>query len=178
VNAEDQRDPSTPVAARSHARGAIYARFREWRAHTLPDASYQLGPAFWTVAGLKYAATVDPIIVPSVKRREPQLTGLAYTARAIHLVVVAGAATYEHVARLIHCRALMRDDPDYQEHRGKSVKLVMLCDYCPPAVADFARRHRVRVLAQPGPQPGPGDVNGFHGEALNVTKPLSPYDKR
>jgi hypothetical protein len=63
-------------------------------------------------------------------------------------VVVAGVATYEHVARLIHCRALVRDDPDYQAHRGKRVLLVMLCDDCPPAVADFARRYHVRVIGQ------------------------------
>jgi hypothetical protein len=174
VNVDGQRDPSGFAAARSHARGAIYARFREWRAHTLPDASYQLGPAFWTVAGLKYAATVDPIIVASVKRREPQLTGLAYTTRAIYLVVVAGAVTYEHVARLIHCRALMRDDRDYEEHRGKSVKMVMLCDDCPPAVADFARRYHVRVIGQPVPKPAPAPADGYRRASLNVTKPLSP----
>jgi hypothetical protein len=169
VNADGQRDPSAPAAARSHARGAIYARFREWRAHTLPDASYQLGPAFWTVAGLKYAATVDPIIVASIKRREPQLTGLAYTARAVYLVVVAGAATYEHVARIIHCRALMRDDPDHASQRGKRVSMLMLCDDCPPAVADFARRYHVRIIGQPAPKPAPTPADGNTRGALTVT---------
>ena len=174
MNVDGQRDPSGFAAARSHARGAIYARFREWRAHTLPDASYQLGPAFWTVAGLKYAATVDPIIVASVKRREPQLTGLAYTARAIYLVVVAGAASYEHVARLIHCRALMRGDSDYREHRGKRVSMLVLCHDCPAAVADFARRHRVRLIAQPAPKPAPAPGEGYTSGAPTVMKPLSP----
>jgi hypothetical protein len=112
----------------------------------LPHASYQIAPAFWTPAGLKYAATVEPIIVPAVKRREPQVTGLAYTDRTVYLVVVAGAATYEQVARLVHCRALMRRDPDYQEHQGKRVSMLLFCDECTPAVADFARRQRVRTV--------------------------------
>jgi hypothetical protein len=174
MNADGHHDPRASAAARSHSRGAIYARFREWRVHTLPDASYQIAPAFWTPAGLRYRATFDARVWPVIKRREPTITGLAYTARAFYLVVVARSLTYEHVARLIHCRALMRGDPDYQEHRGKRVSMLVLCDDCPPAIADFARRHPVRVLAQPGPQPGPGDLNGRHGEPLNVTKPLSP----
>ena len=137
----------------------------------MPDASYQIGPAFWTVAGLKYAATVDPIIVASVKRREPQLTGLAYTARAIYLVVAAGAANYEHIAKLVHCRALMRADPDYIEHRGKRVSMVMLCDDCPAVVADFARRHRVRVSRNRDPNRDTGDSNDCIAERSTSRNP-------
>jgi len=146
VSKECRHDLPTSHAMRSNSRGRVYVRFRAWRERHLPDASYQIAPAFWTSAGSKYAASVEPILVPAVKRREPQLTGLAHTERAIYLVVVARAATYEHVARLIHCRALMRDDPDYQEHRGKRVSMLMLCDECAPGVADFAHRQRVRTL--------------------------------
>jgi len=66
--------------------------------------------------------------------------------------MVASIASYEHVAKLIHCRALMRDDPDYFEHRHKGVYSILLCDDCPEAIRDFARRHHVPVIAQPGPR--------------------------
>jgi hypothetical protein len=89
------------------------------------------------------------MLLPAGKRREPQLSGLAYTARALYLVVCASVASYEHVAKLIHCRALMRDDPDHAEHRGKRVFMLLLCDDCSPAVADFASRQRVRILTAP-----------------------------
>ena len=148
VNADAQDYRFASVAGVRSLRGGIYARFRIWREGTLPHASYQIAPAFWTVAGFKYAATVDPVIVAAVKRREPGITGLAYTGRAVYLVVVAGAATYEHIARLTHYRALMRRDPDYQEHRGKRVSAIVLCDSCGAAVRDFARRSRVRVIAK------------------------------
>ena len=83
-----------------------------------------------------------------VKRGEPQITGLAYTARRIYLAMVAGIGSYEHIARLLHVRDLIRDDPDYSWHRGKRVSMLLLCDDCSPAVADFACRQRVRVLAR------------------------------
>jgi hypothetical protein len=119
----------------------------------LPHASYQISPCFWLDASLKRGADVDPMLLPALKRREPQITGLAYGERAIWLVVVAGTATYEHIARLMHCRALMREDPDHAEHRDKRVSMVMLCDDCSPAVLDFARRHRVNVITQAGQIP-------------------------
>ena len=83
-----------------------------------------------------------------VKRGEPQITGFAYTTRRIYLVIVARIGSYEHVARLLHFRALFSDDPDYVEHRYKRVSMLILCDDCPPAALDFARRHHVRVIAQ------------------------------
>jgi hypothetical protein len=70
----------------------------------------------------------------------------------------------------------MRGDGDYREHRGKRVSMLVLCDDCPPAVADFARRYRVRVIAQPGPEPGPGDINGCAREPLNSTRSFSPWE--
>lgn len=173
VNADGQRDPSASVAARSQSRGAIYARFRAWREHTLPHASYQLAPAFWTSAGLKYGSGFDAVMLPAVKRREPQLTGLAYTARAVYLVVVAGAAAYEHVARLIHCRALMRGDPDYFELRGKRVSMILLACTIESPVADFARRSRVRIVTQCAPPIRATDTK-TDTEQSAATAPESP----
>ena len=158
-----------------------FVRFRAWRESTLPLASYVIAPAFWTPAGLARAAAVEPIVVPVTKRREPTLTGLTYSARAVYLVVAAKVATYEQIAKLIHCRILMRDDPDYQEHRGKRVCLVMLCDNCPPAVLDFARRHRVRVIEQGAQNPTEiGTRTGISFEsqittaAIDVLESFSP----
>jgi len=149
VNADAPHEPTTCFGPLSHRQHPAFARFRAWRERTLPHASYQIAPAFWTPAGLQYAATVDPIVAPSVKRREPTVTGLAYTARTIHLVACTRDAGYEQIAKLIHCRALMRDDPDHAEHRGKRMFMLLLCDDCSPAVADFARRQRVRILIAP-----------------------------
>jgi hypothetical protein len=149
VNADAPREPSTRFGPPSRKQHPAFARFRAWRERTLPHASYQIAPACWTPAGLQYAATVDPIVVPSVKRREPTITGMAHTARAVYLVGCTRDAGYEQIAKLIHCRALMRDDPDYAEHRGKRVFMLLLCDDCSPAVADFASRQRVRVLTTP-----------------------------
>ena len=136
-------------AQRSRASAAIAARFRAWRERTLPRAAYQLQPNFWTPAGRAGAAELAPNLRRAVKRTEPQLTGLAYTAHRIYLVIVAGSATHEHVAKLVHCRALMRNDPDYADQRGKRVSMLLHCDDCSPAVADFASRQRVRILIAP-----------------------------
>jgi len=172
-------DLPTEPAPRSHAADSMYARFRAWRERSLPLASYRLMPAFWTPAGRIRWLSLNSTTLLVAKRTEPQLTGLAYTARRLHLVVVAGFATYEQVARLIHCRALVRDDPDYAEHRGKRVSLILLCDDYPPAVLDFARRHRVRVIAsaaphaaeRPSKQPPDRDQNRdqlLHGDSGNA----------
>ena len=90
---------------------------------------------------------LDAKAIRVAKCTEPRLTGLAYTARTVYLVACASVATYEQIAKLIHCRALMRDDLDHAKHGGKRVLMLMLCDDCPAAVADFAHRQRVRVVA-------------------------------
>lgn len=92
-----------------------------------------------------------------MKSFEPTLTGIAWTVRRPYLVIAMRAADYEHVAKLIHCRTLMRDDPDYAEHRRKRVSALILCDDAPRAVLDFARRVRVRIVTQPAPELAPGD---------------------
>jgi len=76
------------------------------------------------------------------------LTGMAYAPRNVHLVIATRVGDYADVARLIHCRSLMRDDPDHAEHRDKHVSMVLLCDQVPPAIEDFARRHHVRIVAR------------------------------
>ena len=45
--------------------------------------------------------------------------GIAWTEGRLYLVVATRAADYEHIAKLIHCRTLVRDDPDYAEHHGQ-----------------------------------------------------------
>lgn len=85
----------------------------------------------------------------AVKSFEPMLTGIAWTPRRFYLVVAATAPGHEHVGRLIHCAALFRADPDYAEHHGKRISLILLANNIAPALADFARRQRVRILIAP-----------------------------
>jgi hypothetical protein len=123
------------------------ARFRAWRERTLPAASYQLEPAFWTPARRRSLSRYDAATLGALKRREPQVTGLAYTNGAVYLVIAAAKATYAHVAKLMHCRDLIRRDPDYAAHRDKRIVLVLLCDECPRKDAEFARRIQIDILA-------------------------------
>jgi hypothetical protein len=166
----DPRQPAAPTSRKEHP---AYGRFREWRSRTLPHASYRLACAFWTRAGRQRWSDLDSRTLRVAKQTEPQLTGIAWTARTVHLVACARVAAYEQIAKLIHCRALMRDDPDYHEQRDKRVSLVMLCDDCPPALLDFARRHRVSVIAQRTPRRTPSNGNARELGPLNVIKALS-----
>jgi hypothetical protein len=127
--------------------GAVFDCFRRWRERTLPCASYRIAPRLWTPAGLTYAAGLADSHRRAVKSFEPMLTGIAWTPRRFYLVVAATAPGYEHVGKLIHCAALFRADPDYAEHCGSRVSLILLADNVAPALADFARRHRVHVIA-------------------------------
>ena len=110
-------------------------RFRAWRERTLPGASYQLEPAFWTSARRRTLSRYDAAALRALKRREPQVTGLAYTDRAVYLVTAAKAG-YAHAAKLMQCRRLMRTDPDYATHGRKRVFLVLLCDEWPRKEAE------------------------------------------
>jgi len=139
-------EPSPEQPPRLQSRNALDARFRVWRERSLPRAAYQLQPNFWTAHGLSRASHLAPNERRMVKRGEPQLTGMAYTARSLYLVQVAGAGTYQHIAKLMHVRSLVRDDPDYSGHQGRRVSLILLADRVPAAIADFARRHRIRVI--------------------------------
>jgi hypothetical protein len=56
--------------------------------------------------------------------------------------------------------------------------MVVLCDDCSAAIADFARRHRVRVIGQPALKPAPAPADSSTLGVQTVTKPLSPYSKR
>jgi hypothetical protein len=127
--------------------GAIFDRFRRWREQSLPHALYRIAPRFWTPAGLTHAEGLADSHRRAVKSFEPMLTGIAWKARRFYLVVAATAPGYEHVGRLIHCAALFRADPDYAEHRGKRISLILVAGNVAPALADFARRHRVHVIA-------------------------------
>jgi hypothetical protein len=140
-------EPHASLRNGSQPGGAVFDCFRRWREQSLPHASYRIAPRFWTPAGLTHAEALADSHRRAVKSFEPMLTGMAWTRRRVFLVVAATAPGYEHVGRLIHCAALFRADPDCAEQRGKRISMRLLCDDCPPAVADFARRHRVRVIA-------------------------------
>jgi hypothetical protein len=127
------------------ARESDARAFRTWRESAAPTAAYQLIPRFWTQAGRELAQDMTEANRRASKNFEPSLTGIAWTARQLHLVIATRAADYEHVAKLIHCRTLVRDDPDYDEHKGKRVSALILCDNAPRRVLDFARRYRVKI---------------------------------
>lgn len=124
---------------------AMAVRFRIWRERTLPRAAYRIEPRFWTQAGLQFAEGKPDWQRRALKSFEPRVTGMAWTSSRLYLVIATNAAAYEHAAQLMHARALLRADADYIEHRAKRVSMVLLCNEAPDAIADFARRHRVRV---------------------------------
>jgi hypothetical protein len=139
-------ESETPTNPRGNA--AMAVRFRLWRASTLPSAAYRIEPRFWTPAGLQFAEGLNDRQRRSCKNFEPRVTGIAWTSRRLYLVIAAAAATYEHAAQLIHARALLRADPDYIEHHGKRVTMLLLANQVDPPIADFARRSRVRIVTQ------------------------------
>ncbi len=42
----------------------------------------------------------------------------------------------------------LRADPDYIEHNGKRVTMLLLANQVDPSIADFCRRQRVRILTR------------------------------
>jgi len=145
-----------PAISESHApsrngsrpTSAVFDDFRRWRERALPHAFYRVAPRFWTPAGLTCTERLADAHRRAAKCREPRLTGMAWTRNRLYLVVAATTASYEHVGRLLHCAALFRDDPDYTEHRGKRVSMLLHCHECSSVVADFAHRHRVRTVTR------------------------------
>jgi hypothetical protein len=139
----------TTKPAKVSGNPAMAVRFRIWRERTLPRAAYRLEARFWTPAGRQFAEGLRDWQRRACKNFEPRVTGIAWTSRRLYLVIAAAAATYEHAAQLIHARALLRADPDYIEHRGKRVTMLLLANRVEPPIADFARRQRVRILIAP-----------------------------
>jgi hypothetical protein len=135
----------TTTPAKLSGNPAMAVRFRIWRERTLPRAGYRLEARFWTPAGRQFAEGLPDWQRRACKNFEPRVTGIAWTSRRLYLVIAAAAATYEHAAQLIHARALLRADPDYIEHSGKRVTMLLLANKVEPSIADFARRHRVRI---------------------------------
>ena len=138
----------TATPAKPRGNSAMAVRFRIWRERTLPHAAYRLEARFWTPEGLRSAEPLPVWQRRAAKNFEPRVTGIAWTSHRLHLVIATAAATYDHAAQLIHARALIRADPDYSEHRGKRVSMVLLADEVDPSIADFCRRQRVRILTQ------------------------------
>jgi hypothetical protein len=139
----------TTKPAKVSGNPAMAVRFRIWRERALPRAAYRLEARFWTPAGRQFAEGLPDWQRRACKNFEPRATGIAWTSKRLYLVIAAAAATYEHAAQLIHARALLRADPDYIEHRGKRVTMLLLANRVEPSIADFARRQRVRILISP-----------------------------
>jgi hypothetical protein len=172
-------DPLEPPAAAARRYRNQFPRFRALREYAWPNASYQLQPAFWSLSERASAmGVIASSITPAtncdsaenaprpadvqaelrmLKQRCRQITGMAWTSRAVYLVGVATFAAYEQVARLMDCRTLLRLDSDYAEHRGKRIVAIVFCDKTAPHVAQFARRHRIRIVTQIAD--APVDVN-------------------
>ena len=80
-----------------------------------------------------------------MKNWEPRLTGFAYSDCDVYLVEVAAELSAEHVGRVLYLVDLWRRDPDYGEHRGKRVHVVMVVRGATADLIEFARRRRIRV---------------------------------
>jgi hypothetical protein len=93
---------------------------------------------------------------------------MAYDDRRIFLIEVASELTAEHVGRLLFMVDLFRRDPDYVEHRGRRVRLVMLVREATAAVIDFARRRKIRVVVVGGD----GDQERATAPAGTIQSPL------
>jgi hypothetical protein len=149
----------TTTPAKLSGNPAMAVRFRAWRERTVPRGAYRIEPRFWTQAGLRFAEGLPDWQRRATKSFEPRVTGMAWTSSRLYLVIVTAAATYGHAAQLMHARALLRVDPDYIEHRGKRVSMILLADKVEPTIADFAGRNHVRVSV-------PHAVAGNQADAL------------
>ena len=138
----------TTTSPKLNGNPAMAVHFRTWRERALPRGAYRIEPRFWTQAGLQFAEGQPDWQRRALKSFEPRVTGMAWTNGRLYLVIATATATYEHVAQLMHARALLRADPDYIEHRGKRVSMFLLANKVEPAIVDFARRYRIRVLAR------------------------------
>ncbi|MGD1029037.1 hypothetical protein [Candidatus Binatus soli] len=136
----------TATPANLSGNPAMAVRFRIWRERILPRAAYRIEPRFWTPDGFQFAEGKADWQRRALKSFEPRVTGMAWTSSRLYLVIATNTAVYEHAAQLMHARALLRADPDYAEHRGKRVSMILLARKVEPAIADFARRQRVRVF--------------------------------
>jgi hypothetical protein len=81
-----------------------------------------------------------------LKNWEPRLIGMAYSERNVFLVEAGTVLSAEHLGKLLFLVDLWRRDPDYAEHRGKRVRLVILVREACKTMIEFARRRRVHVV--------------------------------
>jgi hypothetical protein len=142
---QSERGP-TDSARSKLAKGWQFAAFREWRSREHPCASYEIAPRVWRPEQLAQFAGYTDGERRMLKGSEPRLTGLAYSDRNVFLVGVVGELTAEHLGRLLYLVHLFRRDPDYAEHRGKHVRMVIIVREATATMIDFARRHRIRVM--------------------------------
>ena len=73
---------------------ATAVRFRIWRDRTLPRASYQIEPRFWTPARLQFAKGKPDWQRRALKSFEPRVTGMAWTCGRLYLVIATNTAAY------------------------------------------------------------------------------------
>lgn len=139
--------PDAAPAERSKpATGWRFGAFREWRAREQPRTAYRLAASVWRPEQCEQFAGEPEFERRMLKGSEPRLAGMAYNERNVFLVNVARELTAEHVGRLVFLVDLFRRDPDYGEHRGKRVRMVMIVREATPSLIDFARRRRIRVV--------------------------------
>jgi len=143
VNEPEQIE--TPAAKARAAAGWTFAAFREWRGREHPRTSYQIAPRVWRPESRAAVAAGVNAPKPAMKNWEPRLTGFAYSDRDMYLVEVAAELSAEHVGRVLYLVDLWRRDPDYGEHRGKRVHVVMVVRGATADLIEFARRRRIRV---------------------------------
>jgi hypothetical protein len=125
-----------------------YSRFDSLVASAYPTAHARRNPAFWLPGKLDTLRNANKAALRAVKTAEPQITGMVWTDCSVYLVLAVFHATLGHVAKLMLCRSLMADDPDYAEHRGKRVYCLLLCDDSPLDVIHFALVADVRIITR------------------------------
>ncbi|MFI5351361.1 MAG: hypothetical protein ACHQZS_00215 [Candidatus Binatales bacterium] len=136
--------PDRPKA--KAAKGSSFGVFRDWRAREHPRTCYQIAPRVWRPESLAQFEGAADANLRAIKNWEPRLTGFAYSDRDAYLVEVAAELSAERVGRVLYLVDLWRRDPDWSEHRGKRMHLVMLVRDATADMINFARRRRIRVV--------------------------------
>ena len=79
----------TPPAKGGSGTGWQFAVFRAWREREHPQSSYEIAPRVWRPEWQGQAQGVRDRTRQALKNWEPRLTGMAYSDRIVHLVMLA-----------------------------------------------------------------------------------------